>query len=108
MPKFIPKADGPKLTRMQLLKQGLYSGIGWSIGATLGFAIVSTIVVFGFNMLGGLPLIGGFVANVVKETQVQLGARNPNSPLNSANRTPTSTKVPTPTLELTPTSEVIQ
>jgi hypothetical protein len=78
-PKIKVRSDNP--SRLELLKQGLYSGIGWAIGATLGFAIVSTIVVFSFNLLGGLPLIGGFIANVVKETQVQLGARNPNSPL---------------------------
>lgn len=101
------KGDISRPTRIQLMKEGIYSGIGWAVGATLGFAIVSTIVVFAFNMLGGLPLIGEFAANVVKETQVQLGARNPNSPIYST-KTPTPTRIPTPTLELTPTSEVLQ
>lgn len=106
MPKIKISPDHP--SRIELIKQGLWSGVGWAVGATLGFAIVSTIVVFGFNMLGGLPLIGGFVANVVKETQVQLGVRNPNSPLNLPSKTPTPTRILTPTLELTPTSQVVQ
>ena len=60
-----------------LFKSGFIAGIGWSFGVTIGFVIISTIVVAILNSLGGLPLIGNFIANIVEETQKQLMQRTP-------------------------------
>jgi len=61
-----------KLPRIFSFKQGFLSGLGWSFGVTLGFAIISTIVVYILNRAGGLPFIGSFIATIVEETQKQI------------------------------------
>lgn len=61
----------------QLIKEGLFRGIGWAIGATIGFVIVSTIVVFVLRQIGGLPMIGGWFASIVDATLEQLAKRTP-------------------------------
>ena len=61
----------------ELLKEGIIAGIGWAIGVTIGFVVVSTIIVFILNALGGLPFVGRFFASVVQETQSQLLKRSP-------------------------------
>ncbi|OGM22001.1 hypothetical protein A2863_03200 [Candidatus Woesebacteria bacterium RIFCSPHIGHO2_01_FULL_38_9b] len=61
----------------ELLKEGFFAGIGWAAGVTVGFVIISTIIVYLLNSLGGLPLIGGWIANIVEETQQQLIRRTP-------------------------------
>ena len=55
-----------------LLKDGFIRGIGWAFGVTLGFVIVSTILLAFLNILGGLPLIGSWLASIVEVTQEQL------------------------------------
>jgi hypothetical protein len=60
----------------QKFKEGFISGMGWSFGVTIGFVIVSTLIVLLLNILGGLPVIGNFIANIVEATQIQLDKRN--------------------------------
>ena len=61
----------------ELLKEGFFAGIGWAFGVTIGFVLVSTLIVFVLRYLGGLPLIGSWIASVVEETQNQLMRRTP-------------------------------
>ena len=61
----------------ELLKEGFFAGIGWAFGVTIGFVIISSIIVVVLRSLGGLPLIGNWVADIVEETQAQLSRRNP-------------------------------
>ncbi len=61
----------------ELFKEGVIAGVGWAIGVTVGFVIISTILVFILQTLGGLPFIGNFFANIVRETQIQLLKRTP-------------------------------
>ena len=61
----------------ELLKEGFFAGVGWAFGVTVGFVIISSLLVIILNFLGGLPLIGSWVANLVEETQLQLLKRNP-------------------------------
>lgn len=44
--------------------QGILSGLGWSLGATIGFAIVAGIVTFVLSQLGALPVIGQFFTDL--------------------------------------------
>jgi hypothetical protein len=60
-----------------LFKEGFVAGLGWSVGVTIGFVIISTLLVFVFSQLDGLPVIGAWLADIVKETQDQLARRNP-------------------------------
>jgi hypothetical protein len=66
-----------KINYFRLLKKGIVRGIGWAFGATLGFAIVSTVLVFVLRQAGGLPLVGGFIATIVDATLDQLIQRTP-------------------------------
>ncbi len=63
-----------------LFKQGLVSGIGWAFGVTVGFVLISSLMVFVLGRLGGLPLIGDWLASVVDATLAQLSLRTPNLP----------------------------
>lgn len=56
----------------EMFKDGFISGLGWSFGVTVGFVIISTIVIQILKSLGGLPLVGDFMANIVQATQQQL------------------------------------
>jgi len=58
-------------------KDGIIIGIGWAIGVTIGFVIISTTLLFVLRNLGGLPLVGRFFASVVEATQEQLLRRTP-------------------------------
>lgn len=61
----------------ELFKEGIMAGIGWAIGATIGFVLVSTVLVVVLRQLGGLPLVGKWIASIVEVTQQQLIKRTP-------------------------------
>ena len=61
----------------ELLKEGFFAGIGWAFGVTIGFVIISTLIVLILRYVGGLPLVGSWIANIVEETQNQLLRRTP-------------------------------
>ena len=69
-----------RLKKRELLKRGFVSGIGWAFGVTIGFVIVSSVLVIMLNKLGGLPVIGDWIADVVETTQEQLLKRTPLTP----------------------------
>ena len=56
-------------------KESFVKGIFWSMGVTIGFAIVSSIVVVILSRINTLPVIGNFVANVVQQTEKNLENR---------------------------------
>ena len=56
-------------------KEGIVKGIFWSIGVTIGFAIVSTFIVAILSQVDTVPVIGNFVAQVVTQTEKSLGSR---------------------------------
>lgn len=60
-----------------LFKDGFFRGIGWAFGVTVGFVLVSTILVVLLRSLGGLPLIGDFIASIVESTNESLLQRTP-------------------------------
>ena len=42
----------------ELLKEGFFAGIGWAFGVTIGFVLISTLIVLLLRYIGGLPLVG--------------------------------------------------
>jgi len=72
------KTKTTHIPKRELFKQGFFAGIGWAFGVTIGFVIVSTLLVAVFQRLGGIPIIGSFLASLVEETQKQLLKRTPN------------------------------
>ena len=71
--KFMSKKD----SYWVVFKHSIVSGIGWSLGVTIGFLLLSSVIVYGLRQLGGLPLVGTWIANVVEVTQSQLESRTP-------------------------------
>lgn len=65
--------ESSKPNWFQIFKQGVVTGLGTAVGATLGFAIISTIVVAILNAAGGLPLVGNWIAGIVEATNAALG-----------------------------------
>jgi len=63
--------------KVKEFKEGLAHGIGWAFGVTIGFVLVSTLMVLILNTLGGLPLVGEGIASIVHETQQALLKRSP-------------------------------
>lgn len=47
-------------------------GLGWMIGATIGFALFVTFLSFVLNWAGGLPVIGDFAADLIEMTNQSL------------------------------------
>lgn len=64
------------LCNKNTFKDGFFSGIGWAFGVTIGFVLISTLLVYLFNLLGDLPFIGHFFANIVQSTLEQLQKRS--------------------------------
>lgn len=50
--------------RFSFFVQGILSGLGWSFGATIGFALVFGIITFVLAQLGALPVIGQFFTDL--------------------------------------------
>ena len=57
------------------LKDGFISGMGWAFGVTIGFVLISTVLVLLLHLLGGVPVVGKWIADIVTETQIQLSRR---------------------------------
>ncbi|KKT34645.1 MAG: hypothetical protein UW23_C0032G0007 [Candidatus Collierbacteria bacterium GW2011_GWA1_44_12] len=61
----------------RVIRNGFVSGVSWSFGATVGFVLVSIILAFVLQELGGLPFVGSFFASIVEATVEQLTRRTP-------------------------------
>ena len=66
-----------KIKKAKLFKEGFIKGFGWSFGVTVGFVVVSTILVWILKAAGGLPVVGNFFASIVESTVEQLSKRTP-------------------------------
>ncbi len=61
--------------KFSILK-GFLSGLGWMIGATIGFALLLALTSFILNWAGGIPIIGEILANIIEATNRALEAKN--------------------------------
>lgn len=59
----------------KMLHYNFLGGIAWGLGATIGFAFVITVLTFLLNQIGGIPLVGEWIANIVAATNRSLEAR---------------------------------
>lgn len=55
--------------------RGFLSGLGWMIGATIGFALLLTLLTLILNWAGGLPVVGEILANIIEATNRALEAK---------------------------------
>lgn len=61
-------------------KEGFYRGLGWSFGVTVGLVFISTVGIMLLQQLGGLPIIGQFIADIVEATNKALQFRRLQTP----------------------------
>ena len=54
---------------------GLLGGIGWGIGLTLGTAAIIVTMSFFASKINFVPILGQFLADVIKESQANLHLR---------------------------------
>lgn len=54
---------------------GIIGGIGWGIGLTLGTAALVVALGFFVSKIDFVPILGQFLADVVKESQTNLRIR---------------------------------
>lgn len=57
------------------LKKGFVRGTGWALGATFGFAIIVAVLGFLLQVLGGLPVVGNWFAQIIEATNKAIEAR---------------------------------
>ncbi len=65
----------PKEKYLSIFLKNIVGGIGWAIGATLGFALLIYILGFILGNLGGLPLVGDWFARLIEVTNQALETR---------------------------------
>lgn len=53
------------------------AGIGWSLGASLGFALLVTLLSYSLKLLGGLPLVGKFFGQITEHVLNYLQTSQP-------------------------------
>jgi hypothetical protein len=61
----------------EIFRAGLIGGIGWAIGVTLGFAIISAVAITLLDRTSVIPILGNWIAEIVENTQMHLNLRNP-------------------------------
>jgi len=65
------KSDAIKFS----ILKGFLAGLGWMIGATIGFALLITLLSLVLGWAGGLPIFGNFLASVIEATNKALEAK---------------------------------
>ena len=53
---------------LAIFTRNFTAGMGFMIGATIGFSLFLAIMSLVLNFLGGLPIVGDFFANVIVVT----------------------------------------
>jgi hypothetical protein len=59
----------------EIIYKNFVGGVAWAAGASVGFALLIGIIGLLLGKLGGLPIIGGFLASVVEVTQTAMQSR---------------------------------
>jgi hypothetical protein len=63
--------------KKKIFVKGFVQGMGWAFGVTVGFVLVSTVLILILRNLGGLPVVGDWIASIVEATLSQLAKRTP-------------------------------
>lgn len=63
--------------RIRTFKEGFVGGIGWAFGVTIGFLIISAILWFILNRLGGIPFVNDRIRPLIEATTESTYTRTP-------------------------------
>lgn len=61
--------EAVKATRKELFISNFVGGIAWTLGATIGGAVILTILSLIFKNINLVPIVGSFVADIIKFIQ---------------------------------------
>ena len=64
-----------KEQKRTIFYKNFIAGLGWMTGVTVGFTVLVAVLRFLFNWIGGLPLIGELLAEIITWTNKALEAR---------------------------------
>lgn len=67
--------DGLYKPLHKLLRDNFLGGIAWSLGATLGIAIVVGLTTYLLGQFVNFPIVGSFIADIVEATNQALQKR---------------------------------
>jgi len=57
-----------KIDLRRVFVKNFVAGIAWGIGASIGLSLIFTVTTAILRWLGGLPIIGNFLADVIEAT----------------------------------------
>lgn len=60
----------------EIFYKNFIAGTGWVFGMTVGFTLLFSLLSFILGKLGGLPLVGEFVASLIEVTKNALTYRS--------------------------------
>lgn len=63
--------------KVNSFKDGLIHGMGWAFGVTIGFLIISAILWFILNRLGGIPFVNDIIRPLIEATTESTYTRTP-------------------------------
>jgi len=62
----------PNTSFITIFLQNLVSGIGWAVGATVGFVIFLTLLTAILKKMGGIPFVGKWAAKIIESVDDSL------------------------------------
>jgi hypothetical protein len=60
-----PYEKASKLSRKEIVLNNFIGGIFWALGATIGLALIFTILAFIAKNINFVPVIGSFVSQII-------------------------------------------
>ena len=72
----LPAKINPQESKRKIFFKNFIAGIGWMTGATVGFTILFTVLGFVLKWLGGLPVFGEWLADIITWTNKALETHN--------------------------------
>lgn len=70
-----PEQVQQKTSLKRIFLQNFIAGIGWGLGATVGVVILLGILSWIISIIGALPIVGNFLADIISTTQEALKLR---------------------------------
>ena len=64
-----------KVDLKKVFAKNFVAGIAWGVGASIGLSLIFTVATTILRWLGGLPIIGSFLADVIEATVKALEIR---------------------------------
>ncbi len=55
-----------KMSRKEIIVNNFLGGISWTLGATIGIAVIITILTFISKNISLVPFVGNFIAEVIQ------------------------------------------